>query len=103
MPSRVLVLLVLVYVSLDFANPLMPGAVSFDADDSVEGVHADRFRVDGDVGSLAPLPIPAGVEPRLASRGPGPRRQRGRAERGITRIRRLVPASDDAASLGEDH
>lgn len=38
---RQLFLLVLAYVTLDFANPLMPGAVTFSAG-SVEVVQADR-------------------------------------------------------------
>ncbi len=38
---RQLFLLVLVYVTLDFANPLMPGAVTFSAG-SVDVVQADR-------------------------------------------------------------
>jgi hypothetical protein len=32
----------LLYVSLDFANPLMPGAVCFDPDRSVDGVGRAR-------------------------------------------------------------
>lgn len=39
-----LALLLVVYVSLDFANPMMPGAVSFDSGGSVEGRKADRGR-----------------------------------------------------------
>jgi hypothetical protein len=38
---RHLLLLLLIYVTLDFANPLMPGAVRFEAG-SIEVVQADR-------------------------------------------------------------
>ena len=39
---RVGFLALLLYVVLDFANPLMPGAVCFDPDDSVDGVARAR-------------------------------------------------------------
>jgi hypothetical protein len=38
MKPRCLVLPLLLYVALDFANPLMPGAVCFDPNASIEGV-----------------------------------------------------------------
>lgn len=41
---RRLTLLLLVYISLDFANPLMPGAVQFDGGGAVDVVQADRAR-----------------------------------------------------------
>ncbi|MBI2158262.1 MAG: hypothetical protein HYU26_15380, partial [Candidatus Rokubacteria bacterium] len=41
--SRLTLRLLLLYVALDFSNPLMPGAVSFDPDDSVEAVRAGRL------------------------------------------------------------
>ena len=37
-------LLLLVYVALDFANPLMPGAVSY-PNGSVQAVHVERSRM----------------------------------------------------------
>jgi hypothetical protein len=43
MPVRHLVLLLALYLSLDFANPLMPGAVQF-LDGSFSVVNADRVR-----------------------------------------------------------
>jgi len=38
MASRWLTLLVVVYVTLDFGNPLMPGAVNFGPAESVDGI-----------------------------------------------------------------
>ncbi|MGH7277878.1 MAG: hypothetical protein ACREJG_04245 [Candidatus Rokuibacteriota bacterium] len=53
-----LALLLAVYVALDFSNPLMPGAVSFGAEESVEARQADRLR---GADALGPLPLaPAG-------------------------------------------
>jgi hypothetical protein len=50
-------LLVLLYMTLDFANPLMPGAVRFEAG-AVESVQADR------VTRVAVVVMPAPCAPR---------------------------------------
>ena len=44
-----LVLAVTLYLSLDVANPLMPGALTFDAETSLELRQAERFRGPHDV------------------------------------------------------
>jgi hypothetical protein len=49
-------LILVVYVSLDFANPLMPGAVRL-AGAALETVEAERSRVGG-VERLPPAPAP---------------------------------------------
>jgi hypothetical protein len=51
-----LTLLVAMYVSLDVANPLMPGALSFGVEDSVEARQADRFRGHDDLSTLPLAP-----------------------------------------------
>jgi len=52
-----LVLVVAVYVSLDIANPLMPGAVTFGVENSLDMRQADRLRVH-DATALSPaLPV----------------------------------------------
>lgn len=51
-----LVLVVAVYVSLDIANPFIPGALSFGLEDCVEARQADRFRAHADRAVMAPLP-----------------------------------------------
>lgn len=60
-----LVLVVTVYVLLDVANPLMPGALMFGVEDSVEARPADRLRGQVDAAPVsrvaAPLRI-AGAE-----------------------------------------
>jgi hypothetical protein len=61
MTFRAVAFLVLVYVVADFANPLMPGAVSFAPEASVDGVQPDRPRVD----HAAPLATPTAL-PRLS-------------------------------------
>jgi hypothetical protein len=48
--------LVAIYVSLDVANPMMPGALTFGIDESVEVRQADRFRAHD--GAAAPQPSP---------------------------------------------
>jgi hypothetical protein len=72
-------MLLLLYVSLDFTNPLMPGAVRF-VDGAVDAVSADRAR-DGDPGpqpALAVCPVPLDPAP------PGP----------VERIRPLATRRD---------
>jgi len=44
-----LILAVSLYVALDVANPLMPGALTFGVEDSVEVRQAERFRAHHDV------------------------------------------------------
>jgi hypothetical protein len=52
-----LVLAVVIYVSLDVANPLMPGAVTFGLEDSLDMRQVDRLRAH-DVTALSPaLPV----------------------------------------------
>lgn len=54
-----LALLVAVYVSLDLSNPMMPGALTFGVESSVEVRQTDRFRNNDDG---APLPLARGSE-----------------------------------------
>jgi hypothetical protein len=77
--ARLVGLLVL-YLVLDFANPLMPGAVCFEPGDSVEGTRAARDHARLAIPALpaAPPARPAPlVAPRLrpAARPPAPRRR----------------------------
>jgi hypothetical protein len=54
--TRPVMLFVLLWVVLDFANPLMPGAVRFTAEESVAGVHAERVRPGTPAVTTAPAP-----------------------------------------------
>ena len=58
MRARRLILLLGLYVSLDLANPFMPGAFNFNPDDSVDGVrlHYEVFR-----SRLAVIPTPPSI------------------------------------------
>jgi hypothetical protein len=47
-----LILTVALYVSIDIANPMMPGALTFGIEDSVEVRQAERFRDHHDVAWL---------------------------------------------------
>jgi hypothetical protein len=95
-------LLVLLYVTLDFANPLMPGAVRFEAG-TVESVQADR------VTRLSAAVMPAPAAPRtedLLPRDevllplPAPAIPH-QARRGVRRV--AAPSSDPSPSPTEDH
>jgi hypothetical protein len=104
MDASRLALLLLVYVTLDFANPFMPGAVSFDGG-SVDAVRADRARpltpaVPVDLASSSE----AGIDPVArvrASVRPGPIPEP--RHHAVTRIRRAPPSSSDPPAASEDH
>lgn len=49
-------LAILVYISLDFALPAMPGAFVFEPTESVETIQVNRSRADLDVVVALPLP-----------------------------------------------
>lgn len=73
-----LTVLVAMYVSLDVANPLMPGALSFGVEDSVEARQVDRFRGHDDVSTLPLAPASEPLAP---------------VERSVTRSRLVTAAS----------
>ncbi|HEV8640464.1 MAG TPA: hypothetical protein VGV13_05140 [Methylomirabilota bacterium] len=104
MTARWLTVLLFLYVALDFSNPLMPGAVSFDADDSVEGVRAERPRID-DQDAIGVPTLP----PRLIAPEPGhPLPSRWVSRRGRSHHRIFVPTLVHASpperrSSLEDH
>jgi hypothetical protein len=93
-------LLVALYVLLDVATPMLPGALVFSADDSVETHQAPRFRAHDDASPSAPAPDrvrsiePILVAPRSAFSAPRVRRAH------VVRPRLPSPAS---AVSAEDH
>ena len=86
---RALIVIVLTYVTLDFADPNLPGALNFDLDQSIDGVHTQlrgQSPVAKGVGVPAPLfvqdardrkpqimPRPVTVSPRMTPLGARPR------------------------------
>jgi hypothetical protein len=104
METRRVALLLLVYVTLDFANPLMPGAVRFD-DGSVDVVHADRARPATpapavDLASSSEIVI----DPRAHIRPPDrPNSIAQPRHHAVTRIRRSPLSSSESSAVSEDH
>ncbi len=103
-PARCLALILLAYVALDFANPLMPGAVTFDPDDSVEAVRAGHVPAPDAVPSVSEPLVPAVV------RAPTPRCAIARAARAartprerLAHLRRAPAPSSIPARSPEDH
>jgi hypothetical protein len=100
---RVFVSAILVYLTLDFADPMMPGALNFDADQSVEVVYVKDVQVPApDVAvSLLPHLDYTTMTEKLALAG--------RVVKPVTRVetvrirgpRALV--SESASSSPEDH
>lgn len=71
MRARLLVVLVLAYVSLDLSSPWVPGAFTFDPDESVDAAFArPRMAASGmpQVVTPASMPAPAPRTPRVVPR-----------------------------------
>lgn len=98
-----LVLLVAVYVLLDVANPLMPGALMFGIEDSVEARQADRLRGHDDAALLlrssAPLQLVGAERAVILGRAPAPVPSR------VLQVRapRSSPARPAPSASPEDH
>jgi hypothetical protein len=81
---RRLAYLIVLCVSVDFANPMLPGSVRFNADESIEGIHDGRSAAGGPaVRAPAILPRDRQGGPPLPARArlapvPDRRRRRGR-------------------------
>jgi len=98
-----LALVVAVYLSLDLSNPMMPGALTFGVEDSVEARQADRFRSHGDAAGLpaSPSPARAGAAARIAAAPRLPALDVPR--RGAFPIRRAHPPSSPSPAVPGDH
>jgi hypothetical protein len=102
---RYVSLILLVYVTLDFANPLMPGAVSFSTEESVEGASRnDRAHVHSNVGVLpvqsTPLPDPDVARAAVSTQPPGFHDLR----RSLLKVPRRTSAEPSPSSgASEDH
>jgi hypothetical protein len=96
-------LLLLVYITLDFANPLMPGAVSFDGG-TVEVVQGDRARPTA-VAPVCIVPSPETVieRPRDVQAVPRPALTVHRSRDAVIRILHAPPSSPDPAVSPDDH
>lgn len=104
MDARRLTLFLFVYVTLDFANPLMPGAVRFDGG-SVDAVHAERARPLASSVPVTFVPTPEivvdGAAHVQARRRPDLMSER--RTRAVTRPRHTPPSSSDPTGPAEDH
>jgi hypothetical protein len=98
-----LILLVLLYLVLDFANPHMPGAVSFDPDESIDGVRVERDRQAWSPRGVVPAPLSTRLMPTIASRDTAPRAAPTPSRRwrpdGVRRVRQ----PDSRPSAPADH
>lgn len=99
MTIRKLAWLIAVYVTLDFANPLMPGAVTFDADASIEGVTVDHSHGLSREAVLSSVFVDVGQRERPRVR----RSQATTRSRRFVEVRRTPAPSSDPPSPTEDH
>jgi hypothetical protein len=101
MLRRRLVLLLVVYASLDFANPLMPGAVTFEGGSmDAATVECHRPVASAPLAALPSVQVPT-IVPTLPSPA-SPVRISGAVRRPIPTARRLAPPLEPA-SPAEDH
>ncbi len=102
MRARHLILLLVLYVSLDLANPFMPGAFSFNPDDSVDAVrlHHEVFR-----SRLAAISTPPSIRDAALKRPViAPQPAEPRAVSGcFVDLRQRQSASSDPPAATEDH
>jgi hypothetical protein len=97
-----LAFLLLLYVALDFANPLMAGAVSF-VHGAVESVQADRARTFDDLARIPPpstiaacaRPAPECLAPSTAGLPPVARRWTAPIRRPSAPVPARSPSADD--------
>jgi hypothetical protein len=103
MPLMHLALVVALYLALDVANPLMPGALGLGVQNSVDSHHADRLRVDDVTGPLPPAPTREQVvslDPATAGLRAAPGAPRVRTPHAPRRT--LAPFSTHAAPAPSD-
>jgi hypothetical protein len=97
------------YLAADFANPLMPGAVNFDANESVDGVRVERGRSEAPALVAIVPPSPSGVtvavalEPREAYTARLPRGPRAHSIAVARSAPARRPASAARSDSPEDH
>jgi hypothetical protein len=105
MGARRLLFLLLLYVTLDFANPLMPGAVRFDGR-GLETVPADRARPSSLIASIDLVATSEKIADRAVRRVRASSQSDPITEprrRAVVRIRRTLASSSDPAVASEDH
>jgi hypothetical protein len=103
MMGRWLVWLLLIYIGLDFSNPLMPGAVNFDADDSVDGVHAERVRADRYETVAVPAPTRLVLAPLDSDQAPRLSPEPRTRDRELPVVRRDLRRPPDPGPPADDH
>jgi hypothetical protein len=102
MRVRRLALLIALYITLDFASPFIAGAFTFNADESVDGVHAHRQQVRVKAISV-PMPMPERAESVPVPRLVPPRHEVRPLTEWFVDLRRAHSPTATTASVSEDH
>lgn len=102
MRARRLALLIVLYIGLDFGSPFIAGAFMFNADESMEGVHAHRQQVKFTVVSV-PMPAPARAETGRVAALPPPRREGRPLGAWFVDLRRAHAPTAATPLISEDH
>ena len=97
-----LAVLIAFYVTLDFASPFIAGAFTFNADESVDGVHAPRQQVR--VKAVAvPMPMPERAENEPVPRLVLPRHDVRPLSEWFVDLRRAHSQTAATPLVSEDH
>ncbi len=96
------VLFVLLYVTLDFADPMTPGALCFNPDDSVEVVQMRPVDLTNMGAALVPSVPTSAVDPTRDSDARRPWVRSSTTRRPAVVARAQIAASD-SVSASEDH
>lgn len=102
MTGRRLTLLLALYVTLDLANPWMPGAFVFDPDGSVDGAHRSLAtpQPPGGAGRVSRAPRPEVADPRSDA---GPRLGTMAQSGWLVDLRQAHSPSSEPPPPDEDH
>jgi hypothetical protein len=102
MRARRIAILIAFYLSLDFASPFIAGAFTFNADESVEGVHAQRQEVRFTTVSV-PMPVPDRAETQRMATVTPPRREVRPLGAWFVDLRRAHSPAASTPPISEDH
>jgi hypothetical protein len=102
MRVRRLTLLIAFYITLDFGSPFIAGAFTFNADESVDGVHAHRQQVKVKAVSV-PMPLPERAENKRVPTLAPPRHEVRPLAEWFVDLRRAHSPTAASPLVSEDH
>lgn len=101
---RLALLPIVLYLSVDFANPHVPGAVSFEVNDCVDGIRLERPRASAERPVMTPIMTSRALDAPVGDTIPRrPIIAADPARRGVVPPRDPRHVASDSASAADDH